>query len=101
MDRNFLRLGELTIGTGDLQLELRFGVVTLAYAAANTSNTVTVTHGLGRVPAAVVATSLGAPAFGNITNANIVGSTSTTFNINGETQAAFTGNVTLYWIAIG
>lgn len=80
---------------------VRSGQSTLTFTAAVTSNTVSVTHGLRKVPTEVVATSFNAPAFGNIPTCNAFGYGATSFSLNGEVKTAFTGTVVVSWIARG
>lgn len=101
--RNFLRLASLVIGTGELNLELRFGVESLTWAAAVNSGANTVTHGLGRTPAVVFACAKDSPqtVAGQIPVCNPSSYNATDFTLDAETAVAYTGNQDVVWIAIG
>lgn len=73
---------------------------TLTFAAATLSATRTVTHGLGHVPTAVVATAYASPAVDQIPLCNTHNWTATTFNVNAEVDAAYTGTIQFSWIAL-
>lgn len=73
------------------------GQVTVTFSGATASNTVTVAHGLGRVPKAVVATS--SAGFGVVYHVTAI--TSTSFDITGfYPPGALTGAFTASWIAV-
>lgn len=53
-DRNFLKLAQLVVDAGGRSIGIRFGSDSLTWPAAGTSsNTKTITHGLGRTPIVV------------------------------------------------
>jgi hypothetical protein len=79
---------------------IRSGTETLTWSASANSGTVTVTHGLPAAPTEVTATSKGAPGFGNIPNCNVFAISDTTFALNAEVKTAFSGSVTVSWIAV-
>lgn len=76
------------------------GIATLAFAASKNSGTISVEHGLGVVPVAVVATAFNAPAFTQLVLPNVFGYTATTFSMNGELAANTTGSLTVAWVAV-
>lgn len=80
---------------------LKYGTAALTFTASTNSATTAVTHGLGTTPTAVVATSLMAPGFGNIPNCNAYNFGATSFDLNGELTAAYTGSISVSWVAIG
>lgn len=80
---------------------IRSGTATLTFSASTNSTGTVVTHGLGKVPTEVVATSLSAPAFGRIPNCTTTTYTDTTFTLNGEVKTAFSGTADVCWIAVG
>lgn len=79
--------------------KVAFGTVTLTFTASAVSGIATVTHGLGTTP--VVAGCLGGQT-GVAAVAFAVGNyTSTTFQVQAQAFASFTGTVVCPWIAIG
>lgn len=78
------------------QLALAFGTGSLTYTASDTSAVQTITHGLGRTPKAVLATSTAFLQYFVVTAPS-----TTTFQIQGQVKAAGTGTGTFYWLAIG
>lgn len=98
--RNFLTLASLTLGTGGRELELRWGVGTLTFTASAGSAALNVTHGLGKAPVACFAAALNA-GFGNVPYPVFSALGTTTFVLQGEVKTAFSGSVTMMWIAIG
>jgi len=86
---------------GDDALVLRVGIGTISFTASQDSTNSTITHGLGRVPTAVVATVTSAPNHTDIAALNVHTLAATTFGINGRKWVASTLNVSFYWLAIG
>ncbi len=78
----------------------RGGLGTLTFTASTLSATLTVAHGLGRPPTAVVATSVSAPAVDQIVLCNTGTWNPTSFNINAEVDAAITNTIQFAWIAL-
>lgn len=77
----------------------RSGTATLTWAGTTDSATVSVPHGLGKVPASVTATSKDAPAFGKIPNCNAFDWTDTEFFLNAELKSSHTGDIEVSWDA--
>lgn len=82
-------------------LAVTAGTQVLTWAASTDSDTPSVTHGLGKVPALVVATCQNAPAFGQVFAANASSLGATAFNINGRVPVAYTGTISVGWVALG
>jgi hypothetical protein len=91
----------LQLAGASRELAIDSGASSLAYAASTGSATTTVNHNLGRAPIAVVATAMGAPGFTAVPVFNWFNQATTTFQINGAIQSAFTGNIPFTWIALG
>jgi hypothetical protein len=89
---------QFPVGNSSLSNRVVRGTIVLAWAAAQVSGVGTVTHGLGVQPAAILATvqaiGSGQHAFAEIGNQN-----ATTFQVQGWATAAFTGNLTVHWVA--
>lgn len=98
--QKFDALARAMAGFGGKSVEIRYGTATLTFTASTDSAAVSVTHGLGRLPVSVVAMSFGS-SFGRVANCNWASPTATTFLFAGEVKTAFTGTVTVTWIAIG
>jgi hypothetical protein len=96
-DSSFLKLAS----TGDFAIAA--GAATLAFSAGVKSATLTITHGLGRIPLYVVATAAGLMTVvsGPVVAVGALGAT--TFQMVGYDvdSTARTGFVTAYWFAIG
>lgn len=99
--RNFDTLARSVLDTGGQTAGVRFGVATLSFTASTNSASTTVAHGLGTTPVSIVATSKNGSTFGQIPNCNTHTIGDTTFGLTGEVKTAFTGSVTVSWIAIG
>jgi hypothetical protein len=56
-DRNFQKLKALVPDSGGQTAGFRFGVVVVTFTASATSSVETVTHGLGKLPVAIVLSS--------------------------------------------
>lgn len=102
VQRNFEKLEQLVIGTGERGVEMRFGATSVTWGGASVnSNTATVPHGLGKAP--FVAFCQGANDF---TNACVVDATDATNlsitcrRIDGTTPGAGT-SITVYWLVLG
>jgi hypothetical protein len=99
VQENFDELAkQFPIGNANLGIRTVRGTIVLAWAAAQVSAVGTVTHGLGAQPTSIVATvqavGSGQHAFAEIGNQN-----ATTFQVQGWSVAAFTGNLTVHWVA--
>lgn len=80
---------------GDRKVD--FGTTTLKFSASKFPGEKSVAHGLGTIPAVVVAT----PA-NNVVTVSTFGYTETSFTLwGGNWFEALTGEVTVHWIAIG
>lgn len=99
--RKFDEIAQAMPGFGGKSMEVRFGITNLAFAASTTLTVTGIAHGLGRVPVAIIATSHGAPSFGQLVLCDTGGWTTTTFQLNGELKTAYTGTIPVSWIAIG
>lgn len=100
MNWEFLKKAAVTSpGNG---LRINAGQLTITFTAStNGIGPGAQAHGLGRTPIAIVVTSFGAPAFGNIPLCDVYTFNASTFGCNGESKVAFTGNVVCSWVAIG
>ena len=101
-DRNFRKLAQLVLDTGGQDVGVRFGTGTATWPGGSQfTNTVTITHGLGRTPIAVVCTCItGGAAIGAY---QAFGYTSTTFAVKAQAVDGGTtaGSQTFAWVAIG
>jgi hypothetical protein len=77
-----------------------FGTTTIHFAAAITSNVVTVNHGLGVAPVSVIVT-CETNAFGAVVVPGTQTRTATSFDVFGEIRVAQTIDIVLDWVAIG
>lgn len=98
--RNFLKLASLVIGTGERELELRWGVSALSMTAQVNNNAGLVTHGMSRAPVVVIANGTDANGFVNVTIRAIT-STQFAYSLAYVDGTARTATETIYWIAIG
>lgn len=105
-DLKFKTIADAILGTANRDLELRVGSSSVTFSASKYSSTVTINHGLGRVPVALVATAA-APGF-DIDDAVVINRvsamTATSVNLQGRTvsgDAVGPGDVAFSWIAIG
>ena len=91
----FLKLAAL----GDRRLD--FGTVTMPFGGTASAGPIDIAHGLGAIPAAVVALPIAAAVFG-IAQAiwDQAASTAATFRLRAAANA-FLGNLPFAWIAIG
>lgn len=98
VQRNFDALVADRGSFGGKQVEIRFGTGSATWTAASTTPTVTVPHGLGRLPVfASASTANGLIGYAvtavDATNLSVVGFTTP--------NTAFTGTLNFYWLAIG
>lgn len=97
-DRNFQALMRLVLDTGGQSVGARFGSNAVTFTASATSNTVGVTHGLGRLPVACFV------SVGTANNLRVGWSSlsSTGFNVTGHSAiGAVSGDLTFSWLVIG
>jgi hypothetical protein len=96
---NFDWLLKRFLDTGGRSGSIRFGTAVVTFSAADTSDTETVTHGLGTTPVAVVVSAnIFSPGIFAVTQS--VGAT--TFQTRAITRSGtHTGDVTIFWIAVG
>ena len=101
LNRRLLDLERLrnVLDTGGVTAGVRFGTVTVTHTAA-TQGTATVTHGLGRVPAVILATVL-AGADGTAYTASVFAPNDTTFGVVTTRSPAFSADLTVYWMVVG
>lgn len=97
LERDWQPDGTVLFGTG----LPRGGTAALTFTGPGLiSATRTMAHGLGRVPVAIVATAYGAPAVDQVPVLNTFTWTDTTFDISGEIDAAYTGDISFSWVAL-
>lgn len=97
-DRNFQKLMSLVLDTGGRSVGIRFGTATATWTASATSATVTIPHGLGKIPGFVTYGSKNTPfeyatASVDATNISTVG-----YQTAGT---VVTGTLTFYWVVLG
>lgn len=102
--QKFEALAKAVPGYGGLAVEERFGVSILTWPGATTiSGTLTVTHGLGRAPVNVQATTKG--ILGEVLCAEAGNYTATTFDLHAQFVAGFTpaaaATFQVAWRAVG
>jgi hypothetical protein len=96
VQRNLDALASAIVGTGGKSLEYRSGIDTVTFSASNASATTVVSHGLGRIPNSVVATS--AAGFGIYLQTFTW--TATTFTAQGAYPfGPLSGSYTFAWMA--
>jgi hypothetical protein len=78
----------------------RGGLVTVTWTAGTLSASELVSHGLQRLPAAVVATAFNTPVSDEVPLANTFDWTETTFTMNAQVDSAYTGDIQVAWIAL-
>jgi hypothetical protein len=78
----------------------RWGVEVLTWSGAANSNTITVAHGLGKTPTAVVCTGHNVPAFGELPIINAALWDDETFSLIAESKSSWTGDVPVSWRAV-
>jgi hypothetical protein len=99
VQENFDELAkQFPIANANLGTRVVRGGTTATWAAAVASGVVTVTHGLGATPTAVVAT-FNAIGSGVHAWAEVGTVTSTTFQVQGVSNAAITATLGFYWVA--
>lgn len=96
LEQNWEPEASVLLGTG----LPRGGRDSVVFAAATLSATLTVAHGLGRLPLSVVATAYASPSVEQIPLCNTHNWTDTSFNINAEVDTAYTGSIQFSWIAL-
>lgn len=97
LQRNINKLASLLFDTGGKSLGFRIGRGTVTFPTATQSNTLAVSHGLGRAPVVVLATCAQGSGVTYATTAY----TATTFSAQGQFYSALTGNNDFVWVAIG
>ena len=99
IDLNTLR--SLVIDTGGLSVGVRFGHSSpgVTFTASASTPATTITHGLGKTPAAVFISRDGGAGTGIAWSVDTF--TSTTFKVYGSYWASISGSAAFYWLAIG
>lgn len=89
---------QFPVGNANLSNRVVYGGNSATWVAAVASGVVTITHGLGSAPTAVVVTfstiGSGVHAWGEVGNVG-----ATTFQVQGVSPAAITATLGFYWVA--
>lgn len=105
-DRNFKKLMQVVLDTGDVSASVRWGMTTFTFTASTTSAGINQPHGLGKVPSLVIMGGWWVSSGTRLGTAHVYEDPAawddTQFPCVATVQgAAYTGTATAAWVAIG